>query len=92
MSADANAAAPRQDGAGEGEESSAPRRKGLRRGLRNLVAARRQQHEGRAEGEPAGEGAASAGEGAQAPRKARAPRSRKPKEANAAAGEVVAIP
>ncbi|WP_347317108.1 hypothetical protein, partial [Ralstonia pseudosolanacearum] len=53
MSADANAAAPRQDGAGEGEESSAPRRKGLRRGLRNLVAARRQQHEGRAEGEPA---------------------------------------
>ncbi len=91
MSADADAAAPRQDGAGDGAESSAPRRKGLRRGLRNLVAARRQQHEGRAEGESAGEGAADAGQGTPAPRKARAPRSRKPKEASAAAGEAAVI-
>ncbi|KLT21274.1 pseudouridine synthase [Ralstonia solanacearum] len=87
MPADADAAAPRQDGAGDGAESSAPRRKGLRRGLRNLVAARRQQHEGRAEGESGGEGAADAGQGAQAPRKARAPRNRKSKEAHAATGE-----
>ncbi|MEF3059157.1 pseudouridine synthase [Ralstonia solanacearum] len=87
MPADADAAAPRQDGAGDGAESSAPRRKGLRRGLRNLVAARRQQHEGRAEGESGGEGATDADQGAQAPRKARAPRNRKPKEAHAATGE-----
>ncbi|AXV77256.1 MULTISPECIES: 23S rRNA pseudouridine(2605) synthase RluB [Ralstonia solanacearum species complex] len=92
MSADADAAAPRQDGAGDGAESSAPRRKGLRRGLRNLVAARRQQQEGRAEGESVGEGAADAGQAAQAPRKARAPRSRKPKEANAATGEAAVVP
>ena len=78
MPADADAQPPRQDG-GDGTEAT-PRRKGLRRGLRNLVASRRQQQEGRPEGEVAEAGAADAGQAAQ-PRKSRAPRARKPKEA-----------
>ena len=89
MPADADASAPRQEGAGDGAESSAPRRKGLRRGLRNLVASRRQQQDGRPEGDaPAGEVAADAGQPAQ-PRKSRAPRARKPKEAAAGDAPVV---
>ncbi|MGS0621843.1 pseudouridine synthase [Ralstonia sp. VS2407] len=80
MPADADAQPPRQDG-GDGTEA-APRRKGLRRGLRNLVASRRQQQDGRPEGEAAEAGGADAGQPAQ-PRKSRAPRVRKPKEAAA---------
>lgn len=82
MPADADASPPRQDG-GDGTEASAPRRKGLRRGLRNLVASRRQPQDERPEGD-----AADAGQAAQ-PRKTRAPRARKPKEA--AAGEQAAV-
>lgn len=77
MPADADAQPPRQDG-GDGTEA-APRRKGLRRGLRNLVASRRPQQDGRPEGEAAEAGRADAGQPAQ-PRKSRAPRARKPKE------------
>ncbi|KMW48335.1 pseudouridine synthase [Ralstonia insidiosa] len=89
MPADADASAPRQEGAGDGAESSAPRRKGLRRGLRNLVASRRQQQDGRPEGDaPAGEVAADASQPTQ-PRKSRAPRARKPKEAPASDAPVV---
>jgi len=85
MPADADAQPPRQDG-GDGTEA-APRRKGLRRGLRNLVASRRQQQDGRPEGEAAEAGDADAGQPAQ-PRKSRAPRARKPKES---AGEPAVV-
>lgn len=85
MPADADAQPPRQDG-GDGTEAT-PRRKGLRRGLRNLVASRRQQQDGRPEGEAADAGGADAGQPAQ-PRKTRAPRARKPKEA---AGEPAVV-
>jgi 23S rRNA pseudouridine2605 synthase len=94
MPAEADASTPRQDG--EGAESQAPRRKGLRRGLRNLAASRRQPPEGRAEADAtAGEASAdAAGQPAQ-PRKSRAPRPRKPKEGaagEAQAGAEVAVP
>ncbi|WP_439892673.1 23S rRNA pseudouridine(2605) synthase RluB [Ralstonia sp. 25C] len=85
MPADADAQPPRQEG-GDGTES-APRRKGLRRGLRNLVASRRQPQEGRPEGESGDAAGAEAGQPAQA-RKSRAPRARKPKDA---AGEPVVV-
>lgn len=87
MPADTDAQPPRQEG-GDGTES-APRRKGLRRGLRNLVASRRQPQDGRPEGEAADAAGADAGQPTQ-PRKPRTPRARKPKEA---AGEsaVVAV-
>ena len=85
MPADADAQPPRQEG-GDGTES-APRRKGLRRGLRNLVASRRQPQEGRPEGESGDAAGAEAGQPAQA-RKSRAPRARKPKDV---AGEPVVV-
>ena len=85
MPADADAQPPRQEG-GDGTES-APRRKGLRRGLRNLVASRRQQQDGRPEGEATDAAGADAGPPAQ-PRKPRAPRVRKPKEST---GEQVVV-
>ncbi|WP_296225354.1 pseudouridine synthase [Ralstonia sp. UBA689] len=78
MPADADASSPRQEG-GDGTESTA-RRKGLRRGLRNLVASRRQQQDNRPEGEAVDVAATDSGQPAQS-RKSRAPRARKPKEA-----------
>lgn len=87
MPADADTPSPRQEG-GDGTESTAPRRKGLRRGLRNLVASRRQQQDGRPEGEAVDATAADNAQPAQ-PRKSRAPRARKPKEGEAA--EPVAV-
>ncbi len=85
MPADADAQPPRQEG-GDGTES-APRRKGLRRGLRNLVASRRQSQDGRPEGEAADAAGAEAGQPAPA-RKSRTPRARKPKDV---AGEPVVV-
>jgi len=79
MPADADAPTPRQEG-GDGADPSAPRRKGLRRGLRNLVASRRQQQDGHPEDDGADAAAADAGQPAP-PRKPRTPRARKPKEA-----------
>ncbi|MGL6155550.1 MAG: 23S rRNA pseudouridylate synthase B, partial [Ralstonia mannitolilytica] len=93
MPADADAQPPRQEGS-DGAESSAPRRKGLRRGLRNLVASRRQQQDSRPEGEGADAAAAPDADQSAQPRKSRAPRTRKPKEAPAevAAAEGAAQP
>ncbi|UCF21991.1 MAG: pseudouridine synthase [Ralstonia sp.] len=67
------------NGAGDGAESSAPRRKGLRRGLRNLVASRRQPQD-RPEGESVSADSAEPAAG-EPPRKSRTPRTRKPKDA-----------
>jgi 23S rRNA pseudouridine2605 synthase len=79
MPHEADASTPRQDG--DGAESQAPRRKGLRRGLRNLVGSRRQSQDGRAEADAAtGEPASADASPPAQPRKSRNPRARKPKE------------